>query len=244
MIKKKILFFLILTCQIKSFSFDLRIIKNKKTVAAFTDSVNKSTFPMLQFSYFLSIGNTIPTGSFGAVSKQNSTAFLQGYDGFGTKSGANLNTGFYFYFKKFPLPSNHKIGINWTLLDLNIFSVKNNYEGFRLFTLSTNPGILYSYCPMEDMAIDATANLCFTSMIGSVTAPLVLMQEFSLAVRLKFLYYSISFKNGRVNGIYDGETLMEPSIYSQRSYIYNSKLGINNMSFKINYIHFKFGFNL
>lgn len=235
--KKGIILLLIVTFQFNSFAF---VLDNKKFEKQLVISPKQTSFPMLRFSYYLSLGSTIATGTFGATRKQNTTAAYQGYDGFGIKSGANLNTGFYLYFKKLPLPANQKFGINYTILDVIIMTGKpfNYYSSF-----STSPGILYSYCPKKHLALDATANVCFTLLsydyIGYINFSL--MQEIGLSMRMRLLYVSFSFKNGKVNGVYDSATVPDDSSNKGPSYIGSSNTTITNTSFKVNYFNFKLG---
>ena len=238
--KKGIILLLIVTFQFNSFAF---VLDNKKIEKQLVISPEQTTFPMLRFSYYLSLGSTIATGTFGATRKQNTTAAYQGYDGFGIKSGYNLYTGFYFYFKKLPLPANQKLGINFTILEWNTMLGHGNGRRYGAYTSSTSPGIVYSYCPKKRLAIDAIANVCFTQIDFDIQQKktFTIMQELGLAMRLRLLYVSISFKNGKVNGLYDGLTSPDDSSNKGPSYIGSSNTTITNTSFKVNYFNFKLG---
>ena len=238
--KKNTILLLAVAFQINSFA---NVLDGRKIVKPLRISPEKTSFPMLRFSYYLSLGSTIATGTFGATRKQNTTAAYQGYDGFGIKSGGNLNTGFYLYFKKLPLPANQKFGINFTILELNTMLGNGNGRRYGAYTSSTSPGIVYSYCPKKRLSIDAIANVCFTKVTAdfSPTSIFSLMQELGLAMRLRFLYVSISFKNGKVNGLYNGLTSPDDSSNKGQSYIGSSNTTITNMSFKVNYFNFKLG---
>jgi len=233
--KKNTILLLAVAFQINSFA---SVLDGRKIVMPLRISPEQTSFPMLRFSYYLSLGSTIPTGTFGSTRKQSTTAAYQGYDGFGIKSGYNLYTGFYFYFKRLPLPANQKLGINYTILDVNLMGNQNYFS-----SSSTSPGIVYSYCPKKRLAIDATANVCFTQLRFDSNDKInfSLMQEIGLAMRLRLLYISISFKNGKVNGLYDGTTVADHISNKGPSYIGSSNTTITNTSFKVNYFNFKLG---
>lgn len=235
---KKILLFLTLVCQLRSFAFDFNKIKNKNIAQQSVDSGNTTAFPMLRFSYYLSSGIAVPTGRFASSRIQNTTAFLQGYDGFGAQNGPTISTGFYFYFKKVPLPPNQKLGINWTMLDI---SIMKSADVGGINVVSSNPGLLYSYCPRKHMAIDATASLCLTKFGGDHSIPFIIMQEIGIAMRMRLLYCSISFKNAQVNGTYDTYTSPDLRNSPYSTYIGSSKTTISKMSFNINYFSLKLG---
>ena len=239
--KKNTILLLAVAFQINSFA---SVLDGRKIVMPLRISPEQTSFPMLRFSYYLSLGSTIATGTFGATRKQNTTAAYQGYDGFGIKSGYNIYTGFYFYFKKLPLPANQKLGINYTILDINFMNGENNFSGYNMASLlSTSPGIVYSYCPKKHLAIDATANMCFTQLSFSSIdkSTFSLMQEIGLSMRMRLLFVSVSFRNGKVNGVYDGVTSPDDRSNKGPSYIGSSNTTITNMSFKVNYFNFKLG---
>lgn len=238
--QKNILLFILFALPIRTFAFDLLVKKENSALLASTDSNKARTYPMLRFSYYLSWGMTNPAGSFGSLRKQNTTAYLQGYDGFGANRGIILlYTGFYFYLKKLPLPANQKIGINWTLLDVN-FTTLGNTNDAVFASFSSNPGIIYSYCPGKHLALDAMANACFTRVSGfGNRSSSIVMQEIGLAMRLRFLYASISFKNGRVNGSFDGDTSPDAD-YTEQPLIVTPTT-ISEMSFRVNYFSLRLG---